>query len=98
MLNAIGLELVGVGGSEDLVTSDLGGHNLHDNVAVGESDNEAVLGRIVLVLGLGDETLACVVIGLSGTTALVLGLITTVGKGLESAKLREGEERRGSYL
>jgi len=51
---------------------------LHDDVAVGEADDEAVLGRIVLVLGLGDETLAGIVIGLSCTTALVLSLISTV--------------------
>jgi len=51
---------------------------LHDNIAVGESNNKAVLGGIVLVLGLGDETLACVVIGLSNTTTLVLGLVAAV--------------------
>jgi hypothetical protein len=78
VLDAIGLELVGVCGTEDLVASDLGGYNLHDDVAVGEADDETVLGRIVLVLGLGDETLACIVIGLSNTTALVLGLVATV--------------------
>lgn len=77
VLNAVSLELVGVCGAEDLVASDLGGHNLHNDVAVGESDNETVFWRIVLVLGLGDETLSCVVVGLSGTTALVLGLVAT---------------------
>ena len=78
VLNAVGLELVGVGSAEDLVASDLGGDDLHDNIAVGEADDETVLGRIVLVLGLGDETLSCVVIGLSDTTALVLSLVATV--------------------
>jgi hypothetical protein len=77
VLDAIGLELVRVGTSENLVASDLRGHDLHDNVTVGESNHEAVLGRIVLVLGLGDETLACIVIGLSNTTALVLRLVAT---------------------
>ena len=38
---------------------------MHDNVAVGEADDETVLGRIVLVLGLGDEALSGVVVGLS---------------------------------
>jgi hypothetical protein len=51
---------------------------LHNNIAVGESDNETVLWRIVLVLGLGDEALTGIVIGLSNTTALVLGLVSTV--------------------
>jgi len=52
---------------------------LHDNITVGEANDETVLGRIVLVLGLGDEALASIVIGLSNTTALVLGLVATVG-------------------
>lgn len=77
VFDAIGLKLVGVRSAEDLVASDLGGHDLHDDVAVGEADDEAVLGRIVLVLGLCDEALACVVVGLSNTTALVLGLVAT---------------------
>jgi hypothetical protein len=71
---------VRVGGAEDLVSGDLGGDDLHHDVAVGEANHEAVLGRIVLVLGLGDEALASVVIGLSGTTALVLSLEATIEK------------------
>jgi hypothetical protein len=51
---------------------------LHDNIAVCEADDETVLWRIVLVLGLGDEALAGIVIGLSDTTALVLGLVAAV--------------------
>jgi hypothetical protein len=78
VFDAIGLEFVGVGGAENLVTRDLRGYDLHDNVAVGEADDETVLGRIVLVLGLGDEALASIIIGLSDTTALVLGLVAAV--------------------
>lgn len=74
VLDAVGLKLVGVGSGEDLVTGDLRGNDLGDDVAVGEADNQAVLGRVVLVLGLGDQTLAGIVVGLSGSTALVLGL------------------------
>lgn len=74
VLNAVGAELVGVGGGEDLVTSNLGGDDLGDDVAVGEADDQAVLGRVVLVLGLGDQTLARIVVGLSFATALVLRL------------------------
>lgn len=77
VLNAVGLELVGVGRDEDLVTSDLGAHDLHDDVLVGESDDESVLGRIVLVLGLGDEALSGVVVGLARLSALVLCLVAT---------------------
>jgi hypothetical protein len=69
---------VGVGRGEDLVAGDLSGHDLHDDVTVGEADHQAVLGCIVLVLGLGDETLARIVVGLSCATALVLSLVATV--------------------
>jgi hypothetical protein len=50
-------------GHEDLVTANLGVDDLADDVLVGEADNEAVLGRIVLVLGLGDQPLTRIVIG-----------------------------------
>jgi hypothetical protein len=69
-------ELVGVGRDEDLVAGDLGGDDLGDDVAVGEADHQAVLGRIVLVLGLGDEALAGVVVGLTRASAGVLHLET----------------------
>jgi hypothetical protein len=82
MLKTVSLQLVGVGGAEDLVARDLGGNDLEDDVAVGEADNETVLWRIVLVLGLGDEALASIVIGLSGTATLVLSLIATVVRGV----------------
>jgi hypothetical protein len=36
---------------------------LADDVLVGETDHEAVLGRIVLVLGLGDQPLTGIVVG-----------------------------------
>jgi hypothetical protein len=70
---------VGVGSGENLVTGDLGVHDLGDDVAVGEADNQAVLGRSVLVLGLGDEALTGVVVGLTLPAALVLGLVATLG-------------------
>lgn len=75
VLNAVGLELVGVGGAEDLVTSDLGGDDLADDVAVGEADDQAVLGSVVLVLGLGDQALAGVVVGLARASTAVLDLV-----------------------
>jgi len=37
--DTVGLELVSVGGDEDLVTNDFGGDDLADDVAVGEADN-----------------------------------------------------------
>jgi hypothetical protein len=77
VLDAVSLELVGVGRAEDLVAGDLGGHDLADDVLVGEADDQAVLGSIVLVLGLGDEALTGVVIGLALLAALVLSLVAT---------------------
>jgi len=79
VVDTIGLELVGVGGAEDLVTRDLGSDDLHDDVAVCEADDEAVLGRIVLVLGLGNQPLAGIIVGFSLSSAAVLGLEATVG-------------------
>lgn len=78
--DAVGLELVSVGSGEDLVTGDLRADDLHDDVLVGEADNQAVLGSIVLVLGLGDEALTGVVVGLSLTSSLVLSLEATISK------------------
>lgn len=74
----VGLELVGVSAGEDLVAGDLRGDDLADDVAVGEADDQAVLGCVVLVLGLGDQTLASIVIGLSGSSTLVLDLVAPV--------------------
>ena len=75
MLNSVALEFVTVGCAENFVTSDLGGDNLANDVFVGEADDEAVFRRVVFVLGLGDETLAGIVVGLPGATTLVLGLV-----------------------
>jgi hypothetical protein len=78
LVNAVLGELVSVGRGEDLVTRDLGVDDLGNDVAVGEADNHAVLGRIVLVLGLGDQTLASIVVGLTLAAATVLSLEATV--------------------
>ena len=67
-----------VGRTKDFVARDLGGDDLADDILVGEADNETVLGSVVFVLGLSDETLAGVVVGLPCSTTLVLGLETTV--------------------
>lgn len=76
--DTIALELVRVSGGEDLVTRDLRVDDLSDDVAVGEADNQTVLGRVVLVLGLGDEALTGVVVGLTLTATAVLGLVAAV--------------------
>ena len=94
--DAVALELVGVGGDEDLVAGDLRGDDLGDDVLVGEADDEAVLGRIVLVLGLGDEALAGVVVGLTRPAALVLDLVAA--ETVSDAAVSEEGEGRGTHL
>ena len=84
MLDSIALEFVSVGGAEDLVARDLGGDDLTDNILIGEADNEAILGSVVLVLGLGDETLSGVVVGLPFSTTLVLGLVAATPSSVDS--------------
>jgi hypothetical protein len=73
-LDAEARELMGVGGSEDVVALDAGVDDLADDVGVGDADDEAVLGDVVLVLVLDDEALAGVVVGLALAAAAVLGL------------------------
>jgi hypothetical protein len=48
-----------------MITINLGVDDLGDDVLVGETDNKAVLWRVVLVLGLNDETFTSIVISLS---------------------------------
>lgn len=96
MLDSIALEFVGVGSAEDLVAGNLGGDDLADNIFVGEANNEAILGSVVFILGLSDETLAGVVIGLSCTTTLVLCLVTAVL--LSVASYCRGKEVNDDYL
>jgi len=61
---------MGIGSAEDLVSSEFRANQLTDNVTVGEADNQAVLGRVVLVLGLGDEALAGVVVWVVGQSGV----------------------------
>ncbi len=62
---------MGVGCGEDLVTRNLCGDQLGDDVAVGEADDEAVFGSVVFVLGLGDQSLASIVVGLARWSVIV---------------------------
>ena len=60
---------------EHAVTLDLSVNDLAGNKAVRETNNEAVLRRVVLVLGLRNEALALVVVGLTLAAATVLDLV-----------------------
>lgn len=66
---------MGIGSAEDLVSSEFRANQLTDNVTVGEADNQAVLGRVVLVLGLGDEALAGVVVWVVGQSGVACCLL-----------------------
>lgn len=81
MLDAVPLEFMRIRGAEYLVSRDFRRHDLDDNVPVGEAHHQAVFGRIVFVLGLRDESLACVVIGFAGAAAFVFGLEPAIGGG-----------------
>jgi len=67
-LDAIAGELVGVGSDKDVITVDARVDDLADDVAVGETDNKTVLGRVVLVLVLSDKLAALTVVSLALTT------------------------------
>lgn len=71
VLDAVFRKLMSISRSQDDISLNLGICNLSDNVLVGEADDEAVLGRVVLVLGLCDETLSCVEVGLSLSELLI---------------------------
>lgn len=82
MLNAVPLEFMRIRGAEYLVPRDFRRHDLDDNVTVGEAHHQAVFGRIVFVLGLRDESLACVIIGFADAAAFVFGLESAIRGGL----------------
>ena len=65
--------------AKDLIPGDLGGDDLTNDISVGKADNKTVLWGVVLVLRLGDEAFAGVVVSLTSPTTLVLGLKPTVG-------------------
>lgn len=75
-LDTIGGELMGVGRGKDHITLDLGVDELADNVGVGDTNDETVLGGVVLVLVLDDQALAGVVVSLTLTATTVLNLET----------------------
>ena len=78
MLDSVALEFMSVRSAEDLIASDLRGDDLTDDILVGEANNEAILGSVVFIFCLGDETLAGVVVGLSCSTTLVLSLVAAM--------------------
>lgn len=56
------------------ISRDSGVDDLSDNILVGESDDQSVLGRVVLVLSLSDQLSSSLVISLSLSSSSVLDL------------------------
>jgi len=72
---SVSTELGGLGLAEDAISIDQGVSDLADNLGVGESDDETVLRRLVLVLVLGTQPLSLAVVGFSLAAASELDLI-----------------------
>jgi len=71
-------ELMTVGSAENAITLDGREGQLANNIAVGEADDKTVLGAVVLVLVLNNQTLTGVVVRLSLATSTELGLVTLI--------------------
>lgn len=74
-LNSVPGELMSIGSGEDVISLNLSSNDLAGNVAVGETNNEPVLGAVVLVFVLGDQPLAGTVVGLSFAPTPVFNLV-----------------------
>ena len=61
MVDAVAGKLLGSRSAEDEITLKTSIHNLYNDLLVGETDDKAVFRGIVLVFGLGDQTLASIV-------------------------------------
>jgi len=68
-------ELGGLSLAEDAITIDESVSDLADYLGVGETDDESVLGGLVLVLVLSTQSLSCTIIGLTLTSASELDLV-----------------------
>jgi len=73
-LNAKLGQLVSISRGKDKVTLDLGIDNLTADVSVGEADDETILGHVILVLVLNDQTLASIIISLTLAASAVFNL------------------------
>jgi hypothetical protein len=68
-------ELMGIGARNHTITRELGVDQLVDNVLVGDANDQAVFRRGILVLVLGDEPLAGIVISFALSPSTVLNLV-----------------------
>jgi hypothetical protein len=95
-LKSITRQLVGRSTGQDAISVDEGVDNLANDLLVGETNDEAVLGRLVLVLGLAAKTLALTVVGAAFAAAAKLDLVAFVVRfGLLDFDERLSGEREG---
>lgn len=67
---------MGVGRGQDKVALNLGIDDLANDIRVGETNDKTILGGIVLVLILNDQTFTSIVVSLALASAAVLDLVT----------------------
>jgi len=77
-LDTISGKLMGVGASEDNIVVHIGLDDLADDILAGDADDETVLGGLVLVLILGNQTLTGIVVSLAFASTTELDLVTLV--------------------
>lgn len=69
---------MGVSGADNAVALNAGEGNLDGDVLVGETHYQTILGGVVFILVLEDQTLAGVVVGLALTSPTELDLVTLI--------------------
>lgn len=67
-------EFSGVSLAHDLVSSELGVHDLADNFGAGKSNNKSIFSGVIFILFLGHKSLSSVVIGFSFSSSSEFGL------------------------
>lgn len=60
----------------NFVSDNFGFDNLGDDLRVGESNYKSILGSVIFVFVLGDESSSCVEIGFSLSSSSIFGLIS----------------------
>jgi hypothetical protein len=94
-LESVAGELVRTGRGQDAISIDERVDNLANDLLVGETNDEAVFGRLVFVLGLAAETLALTVVGAAFATTAKFDLeafVVRFGLGYFDKHLRMKEE------
>mmetsp|Transcript_4389 Transcript_4389/g.9415 ORF Transcript_4389/g.9415 Transcript_4389/m.9415 type:complete len:259 (+) Transcript_4389:231-1007(+) len=93
-LEAVSRKLRGGSLAEDAITIDERVHNLADHLTIGETNDQTVLGRLVLVLGLADQAFSLTVVRLTFTATTELDLVSRVVRFVGSGF----DKHHGDYL